>query len=212
MKQKSLGITLIELLIVVSLLSLIILFSIWMYSKQLARSHDANRKADLEKIRISFEDYYNDNNCYPGPEVLSSCNAGSFSPYLSSIPCDPVNKTPYLYKPLDDPCQGYRVYADLEDDTDPVISVLKCNTAQGCGFGYDYGISAGTPVAVTVAASPTPTATPRPSGVIYVFACAGYVCNRWEEGHPYLENCPKTFKSSDCDRACGDMANHCVGS
>lgn len=235
--KKQTGISLIELLVVVAILAVLLLLWFLVSQTQLGRSRDAQRKADLDRISIAFEDYYNDNNCYPDPDILQACGSDVFQPYLDTIPCDPVTGEPYLYVPLDgNQCGGYRVYAALEDDRDPIIEELGCDGMLGCGVGdpYNYGISAGVPIVIEDYVPPfTPTPTPSPTSVpsstptpgpstptpspttgptIYVFACdtAG-TCNQYEEGHPYLYNCPVTFEDSNCNNACGNPANWCSG-
>jgi general secretion pathway protein G len=216
------GFTLTELLLVLVIVATLLLLLLWYMTTQLSRSRDARRKADLEKIKVSFEDYYNDKGCYPPPTVLQDCNSQSFQPYLQSIPCDPTRKTPYLYVPLEgNECKGYRVYTGLEDVQDPIVGELGCDEADGCGYGpaYNYGIAVGVPVRdedgtyVPPAATPVPTpATPNPSAPIFVYACdtAG-VCNQYEAGHPALQSCPVTFPQSNCNNQCGNGANWCSG-
>src|SRR5690606_1314839 len=91
------GMSLIEILIVVAVLILLGLVLSRSVLGQTAKARDARRKDDLEKIRVAFEDYYNDNQCYPAPETLTSCGSAQLSPYLQSVPCDPVDKQPYAY-------------------------------------------------------------------------------------------------------------------
>src|SRR3990167_8847632 len=132
-RRFSLGLTLTELLIVISVIALLLLMLLLSLSNQLGRSRDARRKADLERIKVAFEDYYNDRGCYPPPTVLNDCWGTSFRPYLSMIPCDPVTRIPYYYVPVgEDGCDGYRVYAGLEDNQDPIIAELSCSGPAGC--------------------------------------------------------------------------------
>ncbi len=187
-------------------------------SNQVARSRDARRKADLERIKISFEDYYNDEGCYPPPEVLADCRGSSFQPYLAIIPCDPLSGEPYLYIPLEgQACKGYRVYAKLEDLTDPVIAELGCEGELGCGVGggYNYGIAVGTAVystdQVTLpgGGSPTPAASPSPSGSRgQLHACDPRgVCNVY--ANPSLHGCPVSYSDPNCEGQCADPRNRC---
>lgn len=214
-KKVLFGFSLIELLIAITVLAILILLVLISLPKQVSRSRDAQRKADLERIKVAFEDYYNDNQCYPPPDVLENCRSNGFQPYLHAIPCDPLSDEPYMYVPLSpDGCRGYRVFSELEVPDDPVIEEMGCEGEQGCGYGYNYGIAAGVPV-LDPTASPLPTPTPpvpSPTGIIYVYACdAAGACNRYEDGHPYLIYCPVTYKSTDCDGQCGNPAVRCGG-
>jgi prepilin-type N-terminal cleavage/methylation domain-containing protein len=211
--EKNAGVTLPELLVAVALVAILLVVLSFFLRPTLLRARDAQRKGDLEKIKIAFENYFNDYGCYPEADVLNNCRGTSFRPYLDTIPCDPLTKAPYLYAPLADRCKGYRVYTGLEDTNDPVIPQLNCQGADGCGPGaeYTYGISVGTSVEGGSAPAPaTPTPSSTPSGPIYVYACdSAGVCNQFEEGHPFLVNCPVTFPASNCNNQCVTVANRC---
>ena len=96
------GFTLVELLIVMAILLMMAtmmvgtLNSVGIFNK----ARDARRKKDIGRIKIAFEDYYNDKSCYPSPTIVSNlmlatnCGTGVFKPWLPSWPCDP-NGTPY---------------------------------------------------------------------------------------------------------------------
>lgn len=65
------------------------------------KARDAQRKKDLNRIKIAFEEYYNDKGCYPNSilktKLVDKLNCGSssvFVPYLTPWPCDP-NGEPY---------------------------------------------------------------------------------------------------------------------
>lgn len=225
-RGKGNGFSLIELLVIIAILAIIFILLLLSMGKQVPQSRDAERKADLEKIKVAFEDYYNDEACYPPPDVLQNCEGADFRPYLSSIPCDPMSGDPYIYIPLQaDGCKGYRVLAGLERDDDPAIAELDCDGVDGCGYGadYNYGVAAGTtvfdpdgeplpsPTPVSSPVSPSPSSAPSPSGIIYVYACDNSgVCNQFEVGHPALVNCPVTFPQTDCNSECGNPAVRCL--
>ncbi|MCB9813499.1 MAG: prepilin-type N-terminal cleavage/methylation domain-containing protein [Pseudomonadales bacterium] len=189
--RKNSGFTLIELLIVVAILAILIMMAISTLPKQLEKARDSERKSDLQKIKIAFENYHNDNGCYPPANVLNNCGGTSpanheLSPYLQNIPCDPKDEKPYLYLPYDknggaNTCDGYRVWANLEKNDDPSIVLLNCAGGSGCGAyaffastlgdeasEYNYGVSEGVPV------STGEQAITLTSG----YCCAGS-CNEW---------------------------------
>lgn len=216
----------IELLVAVAILAFMAVVFLFMMPTQLQKGRDAERKADLEKIKVAFEDYYNDNSCYPPEGSLETCGDTNLAPYLSEIPCDPIRDVPYVYLPVEgDTCGGYRVLTALENETDKAISTVNCDDSCGCGYGeyYNYGVSAGVPVKNSTCepiaipeSSPGPSgggggASPSPSGgggggdPVYVYACdSGGVCNQYQEGHPFLVNCPVTFETvAQCNLQCG---------
>jgi type II secretory pathway pseudopilin PulG len=142
------GFTLIETLIIVAILAILIIIFLFFYQRHLMRSRDATRKSDLDRIRVAFEEYYNDHRCYPSVFYLNDCGGTALSPYLKEIPCDPLTRQPYLYQSYNgDYCQGYRLLARLEIDTDNDIYAVGCDPVEGCagedGHGYNWGISMG---------------------------------------------------------------------
>ena len=135
--MKKSGFSLIELLIVVTIVGLLTLLAIWASHLQIMKGRDAKRKADLAKIQKILEDYYNDNNCYP--QALACGN--DFLPYLSSVPCDPVNDGRnhiYFYSVSN---QGnckrwYKIFTTLENQKDPILEKIHCTTDTCGNFNY----------------------------------------------------------------------------
>jgi len=92
------GVTLIEVLVVMTILVLLVMAMISGLNPiyQVNKGKDATRKKDLKRISIAFEEYYNDKGCYPDAAVLAdlmnqdNCktNIASF-PQLAPWPCDP---------------------------------------------------------------------------------------------------------------------------
>lgn len=64
------GFTLMELLIVISLIAILLVAVIVVLNpwQQINKARDARRKHDLNILQKTFEDYYNDKGCYPLPE------------------------------------------------------------------------------------------------------------------------------------------------
>lgn len=202
----------IELLAAIAIIAVLVLAFMFAMRGQQAKAHDASRKSDLERIRIAFEDYFNDKSCYPPAGVLESCGSDDLDPYLREIPCDPLSKEPYAYEPVAG-CGGYRVYAVLNHKKDPQIARLGCDGPQGCGAvsgpQYNYGISVGVPLNAggVIIASPTPSPIPE-----FVYACDSTgVCNKFAGTSPLLHTCPVTFDDTDCSNACHLVSNRCTG-
>lgn len=193
------GFTLMELLIVVALLVILataLLISLNPFG-QINKGQDSKRKSELASLGKVLEDWYNDKNCYPkaseicydSADATSSCHvcgnqtgSPSFSPYLSSLPCDPrqpVKK--YLYQNDGSSCPAwYIVYTSLSNNSDPVIAEVGCQN--GCGpagnVNYNYFVSSSNiilqggigptsslpvPTSTTSPQNPTITSTPGPS-------------------------------------------------
>lgn len=142
------GFSLIEIVIVVTIISVLILGAIWAFQQQLAKGRDGRRKADLAKIQKMFEDYLNDNDCYSSDFLVCGSTAGTeFEDYLAEIPCDPVNDSYYHYMYTYDVnanCpKWYKIYTKLESESDPIIAQVGC--ANGCGPSDNYSYWASSP-------------------------------------------------------------------
>lgn len=139
------GFTVIELLIVVSIVVMLGTLVLANFVDQPKKGRDGKRKADLHEIRGALESYNDDKGCYP-PKDSVSCSGAGFSPYLSKIPCDPKTGESYLYDPdsssLTCPT-SYWLYAKLEYGKDPGIDTVGC--ASGCGPGNAYNFKVGSP-------------------------------------------------------------------
>lgn len=215
MRQRR-GFTLIEMVVVVAIIGLLLIIAMMAWRNQLNKARDAQRKEDLQRISVAFEEYFSDFGCYPPADILNNCGGGELKPYLDKIPCDPVTGDPYEYVPDGDQpaCpQNFRVLARLGNGTDPIIASLNCAGALGCGWGgdpvYNYGVSSKN-VAVANAevtasptpspqASPSPQPSPSPSGNL---ACdpTGQ-CNVYAD--PEAAGCPVTFTDpAVCQAAC----------
>lgn len=128
------GFTLLELLIVITLL--IILFLALLVGlnplQQIFRGYDARSKADLHQLQNVFEDYYTDQGHYPPSTVLEHCGGPDLQPYLNAIPCDPSTKLPYkgFFAPkggTSEAPQSYIVYATVDSTSDDSANeIYKC--------------------------------------------------------------------------------------
>jgi len=147
------GFSLIEMMIIMALIGILSVSIGWQITRQLSRARDSERKDDLARIKLAFEDYYNDHGFYPPDGSLSVCENPDVNPlelWLPVIPCDPITHDPYLYEP-DSATGGYRVYAALENSLDKSVSDLGCDDpAVGCNVSgspeYNYGVAVGVPV------------------------------------------------------------------
>lgn len=207
MRQRH-GFTLIELMVVIAILAILIITGMTSWRNHINKARDAQRKADLQRISIAFEDYYNDHNCYPPEDILNNCGGAELTPYLFKIPCDPITKQPYHYEPdTDHPAcfRNFRILTLLNNLSDPVAADL------GYGPNYNYGvastnISLANPVSASPSPSPTvspsPSPSPLPSPPSGNFACDNQgICNIYE--NPSQHGCPITFdNSATCQNYC----------
>jgi prepilin-type N-terminal cleavage/methylation domain-containing protein len=127
MKRK--GVTFIEIMVVITILAFLMIAAVKALNpaELINRAHDAQRKKDLNRMKISFEDYYNDKGCYPNRTMVdslinkSNCGTDIFLPWLPKWPCDPKSE-PYKILIGNDDCpKWYKALAYLEGSSDPQI-------------------------------------------------------------------------------------------
>lgn len=120
------GVTFVEVLLVMVILSVLIVGAVMTINPilQVNKGKDARRKKDLARIKIAFEEHYNDKGCYPTQEYIDDLACGdNFYSYLKDWPCDPDGSKYAIFIESEDECPGYyRVYGKLqwEDDTQAI--------------------------------------------------------------------------------------------
>jgi len=180
----------IEVLVVVFVIGILSGLGVRTVKKQIDKSRDARRKSDIYKLTVSFEDYFNDNICYPTnadwEDVSCGDNSTIFSPYLDSFPCDPTTKEKYTYQTIDQEgnycdgvcgdCYGYRILSQLANKSDKDIVEIGCDPDEGCGVEVpdgknpNWGIAMGGKVPAPgfnprTTPSPAPTSTSIPTPI-----------------------------------------------
>jgi len=117
--------TLIEILVVATIIGLLAAVSTISYSQLSKQSRDARRKTDLEQIRSALEMYRSNNDQYP-TTITINCSSvggiidGSGAIYLSSIPKDPK-------------CNIYSYYYFSSDGTDYTLGAYLESGGTNCG-------------------------------------------------------------------------------
>jgi len=124
--KKNSGFTLIEILVVATIIVLMTSTAMVTYTVFLKQSRDAKRKADLGQISAALEMYRSNNDTYP-TTGLSQLTAPTI--YIQSVPTDPKNPTyTYYYTAT---ASDYTLGAYLENGG------TTCVAAQ-CGGNCNY--------------------------------------------------------------------------
>ncbi len=133
------GFTLIELLVSISIVAILSVIGIIIFSGVTAKSRDAQRKNDLRNLSIALELYHRKNNSYP--QDITDCDDSALF-YTAMVeflqdgnPKDPKEDSNYCY--LSD-TPGYKLYTKLENCSDPDVIPGSCPADKPWNFGIDH--------------------------------------------------------------------------
>lgn len=143
MKRIAAGFTLVELLVVVSIVGILASVVVVNLNSSRALARDAQRKATLDTVQNALELYNNVNNSYPvmnGWNWDTMCTA--IEPYIDQCPSDPsYNNSGYnngfVYNSRDG--SQYALDATLENRNEPITNAsINCCTPSHVDF-YQAG-------------------------------------------------------------------------
>ena len=140
MKQKNTGFTLVELLIVITIIGILASIGLSTFTSAQTKSRDVKRKAHLKQLSDAFEAYYNDHGEYPDEADIvwnTAFTDANGTIYMVQLPTDPTSNLSYYYDSLDSG-KKYQLYAYLENSRDSAIMTLispDCGTDKPCNYG-----------------------------------------------------------------------------
>jgi prepilin-type N-terminal cleavage/methylation domain-containing protein len=105
------GFTLVELLVVISIIGVLATLVLLQLGTARAKSRDAKRISDVNQIRSAVEQYFEDHDGkYP-----TAITSGNLSKYMTNIPVDPLSGAAYGYAfdPTVNPIR-FQIRAELE--------------------------------------------------------------------------------------------------
>lgn len=129
------GFTLIEILVVATIISLLAAGAAISYSQFVKQSRDAKRKTDIEQIRAALEMYRSNNTSSQYSAYSGNCvSYGALTApikYIQSMPTDP--KTGYYYRCVIT-VSDYTIAAYLEGTISTCPDTLICGTGINCNY------------------------------------------------------------------------------
>lgn len=160
MKQNS-GFTIVELLIVISIIAILSSIGMTIYQSVNVKARDGIRKQDLNTLATTLEIYFQNKSQYPkvttcetDPETSTFYQA--IKGYISQgVPKDPTTQEAYCYLSQDG--LDYSICAKLENTSDPDIISLACGSTN-----YNYAKVSEDYIAQDPTLSPTTAPPPAP--------------------------------------------------
>ncbi len=132
MKKNKNGFSLIELLLVVSIIALLATISIVSVNSLRVKARDTRRLADIKQLQANLQMYYMDHHFYPAGQLASSTvladNGFSNNPtgniYLRPLPTNPTPAS-------DGVCPGNSVYTYTQLNNGSSYSLSFCHSIRG---------------------------------------------------------------------------------
>lgn len=130
------GFTLIEMLVVISLIGILASLVLVSYTSTQKQARDTQRKSDLKQYQTALEQYANKNNgLYPAYPSGTNANGTLCTSYLAltSCPADPKDTPPYIYRYISDGTTGatatkYSFWTALENK--PATYWVVCSSGK----------------------------------------------------------------------------------
>lgn len=95
--NKTLGFTLVELLVVISIIAVLSAIGLVIYSNVIKQGRDSKRQSDLRVIQSALEQYYADQFSYPDNITAGTPLSAGGKTYLNQIPGDSNPSKNYYY-------------------------------------------------------------------------------------------------------------------
>ncbi len=135
--KKSKGFTLMELLVVITVLAILLGMALSSLKGTRAAARDSQRKTELEQVRSALEIYRTDEGSYPTRNGKVTTSLSGLGSYLEDdVLQDPLPSNFYYYYVYGSSGQTYTLCAHLETGGS---AVSACGSS--CGGTCNYGLT-----------------------------------------------------------------------
>lgn len=202
------GFTLIELIIVMTIIAILATLVISFLTSEVFKGNDAKRKTDIQRIKIAAEEFEKDHNCYPVSITCGVHSSQDVYPYLNNVPCDPITHASYFYVPEGSACpKWFRIFSVLQNTQD---SSVTPNVGPPSKQVYNFYLSSdNAPPLAAGSSSPTPPPSGSEPSVFYGCVDGSCVPISWDNSRPGPA-CDPNFQDSNCFNHCGSLGNDCL--
>jgi prepilin-type N-terminal cleavage/methylation domain-containing protein len=127
--MKKNAFTLLEILVVISIIGILVALGTAAFSTAQKKGRDARRKSDIKAMQNGFEQYYSKEGNYPA----NTADAGDVAIFPAGLPEDPKDSAPSVYT-INLSTDSYCVCALLENSTGNA-SGLPAGGVTSCTYG-----------------------------------------------------------------------------
>lgn len=128
------GFSLLELLVVISIIGILVSIATVAFTTTQQKSRDSRRRADVKAMQDAFEQYMGETGTYEACSTMASYDTGTGTIMPGGLPTDPKNSGSYVYNTITG-CSttSYCVCALLESGTGNanVPTAASCSYATG---------------------------------------------------------------------------------
>lgn len=134
LKLKKCGFTLVELLIVISIIAILVAITSSSFLNSQKRSRDSLRKTELKELSDALNMYYADNGVFPsatgtgstainslissGGEFADNSNSNNKIVYMKKVPTESTGGVEQILYELSSTFKSFRLYTNLENEKD----------------------------------------------------------------------------------------------
>ena len=134
LKNRQRGFTLLEILVVISIIGILVALGTAAFSTTQKKSRDARRKADIKAMQNGFEQFHSRENAYP----ISEAEADDATIFPAGLPEDPKNTGENVYD-INLAADAFCICAVLESSTGNAGSLPTAGNDTVCNYGSgDY--------------------------------------------------------------------------